>query len=147
MRSTRSIEIPGTWHTLCDDTVGSVRCGHEGYRQSVRRYCSLTFTHAKKDLSNNRAPTQEQSKQQRVSHILEIWRGTTSEKLILTKSHVAPELIMCRSADHSQPRGGAEISWSSRQKLGDTAAEVCLVSSVFLLSAFSLSVVPEHVHL
>ena len=30
MRSTRSIEIPVTWHKFSDDTVVS---GHEGYRQ------------------------------------------------------------------------------------------------------------------
>ena len=28
----------------------------------------------------------------------------TSEKVVLTKSYVAPELIMCGSADHSQSR-------------------------------------------
>ena len=71
---------------------------------------------------------------------------TTSEKLILTTSYVALELIVCGSADHSQSRGGAEISWSSRQKLRNTVAGLCLVSSVLLLSAFSLSVL-GHVHL
>ena len=37
VRSTRSIEIPVSRHKLCDDTVGSVRCRHEGCRPSVRR--------------------------------------------------------------------------------------------------------------
>ena len=105
MRSTRNIEIPVTWDKLCDDTVGSVRCRHEGYRPSVRRYYSLTFTHAKKDsIEQQRAPTQEPSKQQRVSQIGETWRGTTSDKLVLTKSCVALELIMRVSRSLSADR-------------------------------------------
>ena len=39
----------------------------------------------------------------RVSQIGETWRDTTSEKLTMTKSYVAPELIVCgQSADHSK---------------------------------------------
>ena len=70
VRNTRSIVLPVTWHKLFDDAVVSVRCGHEGYRQSARRYCSLTCTHAKKDsIEQQKTPTQELSKQYRVSQI------------------------------------------------------------------------------
>ena len=75
MRSARSIEIQVTWQKLCDDTVGSVRRGHEGYRQCLRRYCSLTLRHAKKDsVEQQRPPTQEPSKQ-RVSKMWDNWRS------------------------------------------------------------------------
>ena len=62
----------------------------------------FTSKHAKKDsIEQQRSRTQEPSKQ-RVSQIGETWRGRPSEKLILTKSYVALDLIMCGSADHSQ---------------------------------------------
>ena len=135
------------WHKLCDDTASSVHCGHESYRRACDGVPSFALTHAKKDsIEQPRAPTQEPSKQ-RVSQIgADLGGVTTSEKLILTKSYVALELIVCWSADHSQSRRGAEISWSSRQKLRNTVAGLCLVSSNLLLSAFSLSVL-GHVHL
>ena len=110
MRSTRSIEIPVTWHKLCDDTMGSVCCRHAGYRQSVRWCCSPTFTHAKKD-SSNKGREQTTSREPG-------WGNLASyDERKVDLDDIVRELTMCRAADHSQPREGAEISWSSRQKL------------------------------
>ena len=78
-------------HKHCDDTVGSVRCGHEDHRNAhdgvaVQPYFFLrAHRKTRSSTTSKRAPTQEPSKQ-RVSQIGATWRVTTSEKLILTKS-------------------------------------------------------------
>ena len=113
VRNTRSIEIPVTQHKLFDDTVGSVRCGHEGLQTARTTVLQPYFYTREERLDGATKPTQEQNKQRRVSQIGETWRDT-SEKLISTKSYVAPELIMCGSAEHSQSTEGAEISRVSR---------------------------------
>ena len=71
MRSTLSVEISETWHKVCEDTVGSVRCGHEGLQRMRWRCCSPTFT-------------QEPSKQG-MRQILGNVERNDEQKLVLTK--------------------------------------------------------------
>ena len=43
------LEIRETWHKLCDDTVGSVRCGHEGLQRPRSTVLSTYFSARKQD--------------------------------------------------------------------------------------------------
>ena len=95
VRST-SIERHGTSFVMTQWSVCAV-----AMKVTDRAYdgiAALLFTHAKTDsIEQQRAPTQEPSKQQRVSQIGETWRGTASEKLVLTKMYVAPDSrSLCR---------------------------------------------------
>ena len=75
MRSTRSIERHGTSSVMTQWAV----C-------AVAMKVTDTVLHTREErLEQQRAPTQEPSKQHCVSQIGETWRGTTSEKFEIVR--------------------------------------------------------------
>ena len=103
-----------TWHKLCDDTVESVRCGHERVTESA--YDSVTDPLFRAQARLDRAQ-QEQKRastqgpfNQLVSQVAVTWRSHDKRKLTLTKSYVAPELIVIVQIDLRREEMRRDIS-------------------------------------
>ena len=130
-----------TWHKLCDDTVDSVRCGHEGYRQSVRRYCNLYFYPREERLDRATKGADPRTKQTTTREL--DWRNLARYD---ERKVGLDEIVRGARADHvrvsrslSVERRCRDISGRQNIRYETTVAEVCLVNSAPSLSALSLS--------